>query len=112
LVERPVAEQRGLQSVRVVGVDVHSSESGCSEHPTCHLLEARGSLFSICDPRGAIRTLYDVGQADRLYLIGPDHRLLDSTLVRDADRLRHQLGIEAALFAERLARQQPQEWSE
>lgn len=109
LLESIVAENRGAGSVMVVGIDIHSAEAGCRQRDVCHLVETLTDLISICDTKGAIRRLYDVGQEDRVYLIGPHQRVLAWSLARDAARLRNELSIDVALFADRLAQERLQE---
>jgi hypothetical protein len=86
-----VAENRGADNVRVVGIDIHWSPTGCKDHGACHLLEAKRNLGTLCDTTGAIHRAYGDHKEDWLYVIGPDRTIELAAPVSHAAELSRQL---------------------
>ncbi|MCK6456722.1 MAG: hypothetical protein L6Q92_09365 [Phycisphaerae bacterium] len=104
-----VAENRSTPLVKVVGVDVHWFEGRC-DHTQCHLVADERDLLSICDATGAVRRLYGLADADRVFVIGPDHRVAFAASYNDLNDLRKHLRDSAAQISERRARELSQEY--
>ena len=111
LLKTIVAENRATKQVKVVGIAVHSSNGACGRYAPVHRVGVGENLVVIDDTGGTIRRWHGVGEADEVFIVGPDGSVLDSASVQDAARLRHQLNIDLALFADRLRRESPQELS-
>jgi len=66
---------RNAGNVKVVGVDIHWSPTGCKDHDQCHLVAAEPNLGTICDATGAIHRAYGDHKDSWFYLIGPDRTI-------------------------------------
>lgn len=104
-----VAENRGVNRLDVRGIDIHWSDAHCEQHDACHLVDVETHVLVLCDATGAIRRLYDVGEEDRFFVIGPDRRVMDSASVKDVARLALQLSLDVALHTDGTARARPRE---
>lgn len=85
-----VQENRRTSLVKVVGVDIHTFNEQC-DHSKCHLVDRAEKMISVCDATGAIRRLYGVDRPNRVVLIGPDHRVIDSATSEELDAFRDRL---------------------
>jgi hypothetical protein len=63
---------RNASNVKVVGVDIHWSPSGCKDHDQCHLVASEPNLGTICDATGAIHRAYGDQKESWFYVISPD----------------------------------------
>ncbi len=70
-----VANNGDLSNVKVVGVNIHWSETGCQHHAHCHLLTEEGDLGSICDASGEVHMAYGAHDQDWLIVIGPNETI-------------------------------------
>lgn len=82
-----------LDNVRVVGIDIHWTASGCKEHDNCHLVDVAPNLGTICDATGSIHRLYGALQEDWLYVIGPDRTIELSAPMTKGSELSRQLKV-------------------
>lgn len=78
-------------NVRVVGIDIHWSPTGCKDHDTCHLVDAAPNRGTICDATGSIHRLYGAHKEDWFYVIGPDRTIELSMPASRAAELSKQL---------------------
>ncbi len=97
------------EPVKVVGIDVHSSNGVNGWQTPVRRVEARKNLVAIDDADGAIRRSHGVGGEDEMLLIDSDCRVIDSAPVQDAAHLLQELRTEVTAFADTLRGVYPQE---
>jgi hypothetical protein len=109
LLKTVVAKNGAVGQVKVIGINVHSSNGPNGWHAPVHRVDARKNLVTIDDADGTIRRWHGVGGEDEILLIGPDGRVIDSASVQDAARLLQELRIDVAASADGLRGVYPQE---
>jgi hypothetical protein len=77
--------------VKTVGFDIHWSEAGCGQKDQCHLVSKDSDVYSICDARGIVRTLYGADAGNQVFVIGPDHKIVDKGSLAQWDSLRSRI---------------------
>ncbi len=112
LVEELVTEHRGIDSVRIVGIDIHWSDEDCALHDTCHLVTDRSDLISICDAAGAIHRSFDDDANDYLVVVGPGRKIVAMARANDTKTLREVLRQQVERLAGRSASLTSQELDE
>lgn len=96
--------------VKTVGLDIHWSETGCTQGPRCHLLSTGRNLYSICDGKGVVRTLYGADARNQVFVIGPDHHIADKGSLADWDALRSRFEAKVQAYKQRRHAELPQEF--
>ncbi len=109
LLDTIVAKNGAAGQVKVIGIDVHSSNRTNGWHAPVHRVDVRKNLVTIDDADGTIRRWHGVGGEDEILIIGPDGRVIDSAPVQDAARLLQELRIDVAASTDRLRGMHPQE---
>ncbi len=103
------AKNGAAGQIKVIGIDVHSSNGTNGWHAPVHRVDARKNLVTIDDADGTIRRWHGVGGEDEILIIGPDGRVIDSALVQDAERVLQELRVYVTASADRLRGMYPQE---
>jgi hypothetical protein len=91
--QKVVDDNRSVNNVRLVGVDVHWSSGGCKANDQCHLIAARSSLGILCDATGAVHRAHGATNEDWVCVIGPEQHILFSGPMKDAAQIARELKL-------------------
>lgn len=93
-----------------VGYDIHWSERECPREDQCHLVSVSDDLFSICDARGTVRRLYQVGSEDEIIVIGPSGEIEDRAPLSQFDALKRRFQNRFRDYAAEKERDSPRDF--
>ena len=114
-VARPLAElvreNQGPGVVKTVGFDIHWSEVGCTQSDGSHLLAPAPNLYSICDAKGVVRTFYGADDRNQVFVIGPDHRIVDRGSAGNWEALRARVHQRVDAYRQQKDAELPQEYA-
>lgn len=102
-----LAEGRGVEGVRIHGIDIRSHDAFCNKCCGPHVVFHGRELVTICDSGGWIRRLWGVESDAWILIVNAGRHVMDDGPLTEIERLAMQFSLDVALSPHRFARAPP-----